>query len=587
MRRALLLLTLFATPLSAADIWTRLTTAHFELLTTAGEKRGRELILYFEQVRSFFIQAAPARNSTDFPIRIVVFRNEKQYKPYAPNEVAAAFYAPGRYRDYIVMGDADPEHLPAAVHEFMHLVIHHTGLNMPLWLNEGWADLYSTLKPVPGGKAMVGDLIPGRVQTLQNEKWLSFEALTSVNEKSQTYNEKNRAGIFYAESWALVHMLYFTPEYGSKFGSFVAAVVRGKTAAEACQLVYGRSSALVYADLQAYFRRNRLFGAVFSIKLTKSEEEAETGPVPSVESDTILADLLGVAGKRDQATQAFQKLAAQNPNDPEIFRSMAYLAWQNNDRDGARALFAKAFAAGAQDPEMCYHLAMLELEKNQTSDLAISTLRRALLVKPDYTEARLQLGLVQMNARDYPAALATLAGVRKIDDEHAATLFNALAYAYMETKNFSEARKSAELALKWDRTDFDKQSTEQLFAYLDARENPTPARPPQPPVLSTPAIPTEDSTIVDEAPRLVRIKLERAEGTAQTLDCEGKRFVRQVDGKTLAFDMPDPNKIDLHHEGSVTFEFTCGPQKPFHVVVEYVPADKSGPTRGLLKSLEF
>lgn len=48
-----------------------------------------------------------------------------------------------------------------------------------MWLDEGWADVFSTLKPW-GKKSMVGDLIPGRVQVLQREDWMSFEDLTSV-----------------------------------------------------------------------------------------------------------------------------------------------------------------------------------------------------------------------------------------------------------------------------------------------------------------------------------------------------------------------------------------------------------------------
>jgi hypothetical protein len=44
--------------LAAADQWVKLATPNFELYTTAGEKKGREAILYFEQVRSFFLEAA-------------------------------------------------------------------------------------------------------------------------------------------------------------------------------------------------------------------------------------------------------------------------------------------------------------------------------------------------------------------------------------------------------------------------------------------------------------------------------------------------------------------------------------------------
>jgi len=574
-----------------AEQWTRLASPHFELYTTNGEKKGRALILYFEQVRSFFIQASPNKTASDFPARIIVFRGEKEFRPYAFNEVAFAFYHPSRYRDYIVMSDGEPEHLPAAVHEYMHLVINHSGLKIPVWMNEGWAELFSTLK-AENNKATIGYLIPGRIQVLQNEKWLSFETLTTVGHNSTIYNEKNRAGIFYAESWALVHMLYLTPEYRPGFTTFLLALNQGKTSAEACQVAFHRSSDQVYDDLRAYLKRNRLYGASFDIKLTKSEEGAEASQATPFESSMMLADLLSTTNKREQATQALQKLAAENPGKPEISQSMGYLAWQNNDRETARTEFAKAFAAGDRDAQMCYHLAMLDMEKDHTSEQAAAALRRAVEVKPDYTEAWLQLGYVNLNSHKYGEALAALKQIHQVDDTKAAGLFNALAYAYMQSGDRVEARKNAEVALKWDRTDSDKQRTQDLIQFLDSRDK-TAAAPAAPRIAGL-----QESTITDERPRLARQagnpfvkpgeKIERVEGTAKTIDCDNKRFVVEAEGKLLAFDMPDPTRIQLKHEGGDTFEFTCGTQKPFHVVVEYAVSEvPAGNVKGSLRGLEF
>jgi tetratricopeptide (TPR) repeat protein len=484
MPRALVLLAISSFAAFGAEQWSRVSTAHFELYTEAGEERARELILDFEQVRSFFTAVCTSKSGTGFPTRIIVFRSEKQFRPYAPNDVTAAYYRQARYRDYLVLGDAEPEHLPAAIHEYMHLLVRQSSLNLPLWLSEGWADVYSTLKPM-GRKTLVGDLMPSRMPVLQTQKWMSFEDLTSVNAQSAAYNEKSRAGIFYAESWALVHMLYLAPEYSPKFPSFVNAVSHGKTAGEAFQTAYGRSSAQVYADLQSYLRRNRLFGAHFDVRLTKSEENAEVSQPSAFESDLMLADLLSTINRREQATEAFRRLAAQNPGKPEIPRSMGYLAWQNNDRVAARKQFEKAFAEGGRDPEMCYDMATLETEENRGPDLAVAALKRAVEVKPDYTDAWLQLGLAQLNLRDYKGAIASLQQIRRTDGEYAATLFNALAYGFLQTGNFEEARKQAELARKWDKTEGEKQRTENLLAYLDSRgkTNQAPGKAPGPPSL--------------------------------------------------------------------------------------------------------
>ncbi len=83
----------FLFPVSAAqDQWLHLSTPHFEMYTTGSEKRAREVILYFEEVRSFFIQASPGRGAIEFPVRIIAFKNARQYDAYRINSFAAAFY---------------------------------------------------------------------------------------------------------------------------------------------------------------------------------------------------------------------------------------------------------------------------------------------------------------------------------------------------------------------------------------------------------------------------------------------------------------------------------------------------------------
>jgi hypothetical protein len=53
--RAALACIAFAACLPAAtDPWLKITSANFELYTTAGERAGRDLVRHFEQVRSFF-----------------------------------------------------------------------------------------------------------------------------------------------------------------------------------------------------------------------------------------------------------------------------------------------------------------------------------------------------------------------------------------------------------------------------------------------------------------------------------------------------------------------------------------------------
>src|ERR1044072_6279975 len=114
------------------DPWLQITSANFELYTTAGERAGRDLIRHFEQVRSFFLQAFGAGLPTAKPVRIVAFRSEKEYDPYRLNEFATAYFHPGISHDFIVMSNEHPE---VATHEFTHLMVHQGGAQYPVWLN--------------------------------------------------------------------------------------------------------------------------------------------------------------------------------------------------------------------------------------------------------------------------------------------------------------------------------------------------------------------------------------------------------------------------------------------------------------------
>jgi len=590
-----------ALPLAAADEWVKLKTPHFELMTTAGEKKGREAILYFEQVRSFFLQASPSKRAPEFPVRIVAFRSEKQYKPYRINESAIAYYTASRNRDYIVKQDISSEHYPVAIHEYTHLIIEHSGLHLPLWLNEGWAELYSTLRP-KGKQAVVGELIPGRVRTLYSGSWLPLEVLGTVDHNSPLYNERDRASVFYAESWLLMHMLFLAPGYSPNFTKFAVAVGSGKSLADACQSALAKPLPEVEQDLHKYLQ-GKLFGAVFDIKLEKSAEEPEVSEASAFESGVVLADLLTASRKKEQAKSAYEELARNYPKQPEVEESLGYLAWQNGDEAGARSHFERAFAAGSKSPQMCYHYAVLRRGSGAPAEEVIPALRRAVELKPDYVDARVQLGINLLDHKDYQQALDQLNMIKSVNEDQAQWYFSTIAYAYLQTGHSDDARKNAEAAKKWAKTPEQSEQANSILRYLDEQEAARRAPVPVPVVKAAPRATLDAAPASDPLPTLRRqsvppadrpppkeVGLNRVEGTAKRLDCAGNsaRFSVLVGNATMVFLIADPNKVQLKHSGEVTHDFTCGPQKPYHVVVEYVPqADTKTGVAGVVRSLEF
>ena len=347
-RRLFVAACICALPAAAADAWLRMTSADFELFTAAGEKKGRATLEQFEQMRAFFLKASPLRKTSESPVRIIHFGSTKQFEPYTMRSSSPAFYLGTPARDYIIIGD--PGVSPSvAAHEYMHLIIKRSGLRIPIWLNEGWADVYSTLRPM-GRETAIGDLLAGRINDLNGKEWMDFETLTSVTERSAEYTEGGRTGIFYAESWALAHMLYLAPDYQEHFGQFVMAMHQGKSAGQAIQAAWGQAPEKVMADLRAYFGRRELFGRAFDLQLTKEQTEAVVVPSTEFDSRLALAELLAVTNRRTEARREFDALEKEQPGRADVARALGYLAAQAGDRGSVVKHFSLAFQGGESSP---------------------------------------------------------------------------------------------------------------------------------------------------------------------------------------------------------------------------------------------
>ena len=278
MLRAIGLITLIAVSTAAEPRWIVMRLGNFEVFSTAGERATRDTVRQFQQARNFFNQALPSLQGGDVPVRVVVFGSKKEYEPYKFNEFAAAYYHSSGQHDYIVMSSAGAENFPIAVHEYVHLLVRHSGIKLPIWLNEGLAELYSTIRPM-GDKVLVGDIIPGHMQWLLTEKWTPLPIILAAGHDSPYYNEKNKAGSLYNESWALTHMLVLSDEYRGGFTKMLAAILSGTPSEQALTATYGKPIGQIQKELNAY----PLQGGLFPAGLDKIGDKIEPEAAPEID----------------------------------------------------------------------------------------------------------------------------------------------------------------------------------------------------------------------------------------------------------------------------------------------------------------
>jgi len=577
--------------LCAADVysqskWIRMQSPNFEAYSRAGERDTRDALRDFERVRDFFLQVNQREPPKPVPVYVVVFGSEKEYAPYRFNEAAVAYYFGSPDRDYIVMGRTGEQAARIAVHEYVHLVARHAGLKFPTWLNEGLADLYSTLR-MQGDKALVGDLIPGRLQALSTEKWVPLQVVLSADHDSPYYNEKNKAGGFYSESWALVHMLSLSREYAPKFSEFLNTIQKGADTATALDNVYGKSIPAVEKDLQTYYRGTQFFGRLYPVKLGNAKENAPSTPAPMFDVKLALADLTNRPGREAETRKTLEDLTREDPKRPEPWIGLGYLAWRDNHVSEAAESFGKAYSLGNRDTKLLWDYGRLA-EREHTED-ALKVLTELSNQEPERLDVRMELAALFLNTRRPGAALGFLAGVSSVTPNDAPRFFTLLANAQIQLGDRAGARISVAKLAANAKEPADRARVEQMQRFLEEPSAPAPV---------IRASTTQDTQ--DPAPRLLRPAptTERKTLLAPSPEIEGsfvefvclensfKVMVETPQGKK-GFLIPDPKQVVIVGRAGGKVDLNCGPQNPQHVKLEYTPATPTTDADGILRILYF
>ena len=442
------------------DHWVEIRSPHFELYTEGAEPAGRQLVEYFERVRSFFQQAF-GLNGRGRVVRIVCFRSPKQFQYYETSKIADAAFHPGSRHDYILMKNDAADLYPMAVHEYTHLVLRSTNQDIPVWLDEGLAEVYSNLEP-HGAFVVVGRVIPARLQALAEGRWIDLRTLVSASRASAVYNQQAEAEMFYAESWALVHMLALDNAYSPRLRSLMDALLHGGSV-EAFQKTYGKPIERVEADLRSYLEQSRLNAAVFQIRLPPSQPEPQVTVKAGLEARLALAEmLLDYPGRTAEARAAYSRVLRDYPQRPEAEQGMGeYLAHERRGEEAA-AHFARAESLGDRDAAMYVEYGRVLAEANRP-DQAMAALRKALALAPSFDAAHHELAILLVKTGAFREALEQFRAVRRLPPAEAPRYFYYLAYANFKLGDVERARSLAERAREVTRNPEEQERVERLL----------------------------------------------------------------------------------------------------------------------------
>lgn len=446
------------------DSWQGVESSHFAIYTSnQNSDGGRDILGRLETARIFFERTGLASTPQ---LNILAFESAKDADVYRVNPAAYAFYQRTREGDFVVMRDLAPEHFPVAIHEYTHFVVEHAGLKLPLWLNEGLADFYSTLEPRET-QVLLGVSPNGRERTLNSHHWLDWSTLVAVEHDSPYYRENDKMLLFYAQSWAMVHMLALDPQYEAGFDQFLHAVSKGASTDAALQAVYRKSLEQIGQDVPAYIASKRMSARLLNIDVRLPALETEEISDAGKHVEIALAEILSANPQLAQeANTRLVSLATKYPDDPRPEESLGFQAMSAGRNADAQEHFAAAVRHHSQNPEVWFRLGHLKLQSEGPTAEVMDLLQRVIAVQADNYGARLELGFAAAKNEKYELAVSALEGIHNLKPEHAYTVTYTLAYCLVEIQQGNKARMYAEQASKNASSSKDRDEVAGLLRYI-------------------------------------------------------------------------------------------------------------------------
>lgn len=296
------------------------------MYSNAGAESARSTLAYFERLRAFSLHQANLSFNARKPLRVIGFRSVSEYNSYRIRPAADAYYAGTEDGDYIVMPALRAGNINVAAHEYAHFLIHRSGLSLPVWMNEGLADVFSTVRIGERG-CSVGTDLPERSHLLRNHAGMLLRELVAPGAGPPARSDRARTGLFYAQSWALVHMLMLSREYAPRFPVLIAELASGAPGAKALTSVYGRSLDAIETDLRAYVSVRR-FTPVSLRGLAAPITASETFRLSSFASRSMLADVLFATGDLERAEGLYRELANDSPDSADLSAALGSIAFR-------------------------------------------------------------------------------------------------------------------------------------------------------------------------------------------------------------------------------------------------------------------
>ena len=358
----------------AAGAEPRWTVVHSESMTVMGDQSAnmlRDVALELEQFRAVLGRlSSNGKPAPTAPTLVYVFGTRKAFEPFLPVRNGKPAQLGGYFQRNVdtntiaLSTDGFADDASVVFHEYSHLLVGTAVRSIPVWLNEGLAEYFSTFHLKAGGKgANIGLAIGPHVQLLR-QRFIPLSQLLAVDQSSELYNEGERRSIFYAESWALTHYLMTElPSGQSLLNQYVSAIAGGAQPEQAFTATFGMTPAAFEPKLREYLRGLTFKAWVYTFE-QRVQQEAPRPPrvLAPAEAEAWLGDLQLRIQRKDEAARRIEGAVVAAPDNAAAQLMLARLRLAQGRADEAWAPLEAALKLAPEDFDIQYRAGVTALQ---------------------------------------------------------------------------------------------------------------------------------------------------------------------------------------------------------------------------------
>jgi len=395
--------------------WRQIRTSDLTVIGTARAGELKDVLSALDTFRAALARLFPnARLNGPVPTSIVVLEDFDAFRRYQPRDSrgrkmgnVGGYFNAEPDTNLMVFPYVRNNSYDVIFHEYTHYFVHQNARTfVPLWLNEGLAEFYSTFLPSYDGRSLIGAPPSHRVRTLRERTYLPVRDLVSPKDMEKMWRS-GPIDMFYAEAWALTHYVTIGRKnpVAEPITVYLATLAATDSQDEAFKAAFGVDVAAMDRELREYVRQFT-FQALAVPKVVRRDDELVVEPVAEADARQLQAAVLTSQDDVEEAEKEVRRALALDPAHVGARITQARLRLRDDKDAEAIATLTEVAAAAPRVMAAEYYLGA-SLAKAWRHEEAVAAFTRATAASPANPYAWLGLsGSALALGRD-PQAAAT------------------------------------------------------------------------------------------------------------------------------------------------------------------------------------